>query len=196
MTRILLIRHALTDSAGICLTGRLPGVHLNEEGRKQAQQLARKLESDLLSAIYCSPLERAVETATPLAEAMGLELKISEYFTEIDFGEWTNLTIVELRNNQSFRNFNSFRSSVRIPGGEMMPEAQLRMIRGIEEICRNHKEESVAIVCHADMIKSAVAYYAGISLDMMGRIEISPASVSIVEIYDQTVRIIKVNQTF
>jgi probable phosphomutase (TIGR03848 family) len=196
MTRVLLIRHALTNSTGIRLTGRLPGVHLNEEGRKQAQLLAWKLASESLSAIYSSPLERAVETATPFAEVMGLELKISENFAEIDFGEWTNLTIDELRNNHLFKKFNSFRSSLRIPGGEMMPEAQLRMIRGIEEICRNNPEKTIAIVSHADTIKSVIAYYAGISLDMMGRIEISPASVSIVEIYDQTVRIIKVNQTF
>jgi broad specificity phosphatase PhoE len=196
MTRILLIRHALTDSAGIRLTGRLPGIHLNEEGKIQAQILARKLQGDPLSAIWCSPLERAVETATPLADLKGFELTISENFTEIDFGEWTNLTIDELRNNQSFTNFNSFRSSSRIPGGELMAEAQLRMIRGIEEICNNNRNQIVAVVSHADMIKSAIAFYAGISLDMIGRIGISPASVSIVEIYEETVRIVKVNQTF
>jgi broad specificity phosphatase PhoE len=196
MTRILLIRHALTDSAGIRLTGRLPGVHLNEAGKIQAQVLSRKLYGEPLSAIWSSPLERAVETAEPLAELQGLELTISEYFTEIDFGEWTNLTIDELRNNQSFRNFNSFRSSSRIPGGELMAEAQLRMVRGIEEICRNNHEKTIAIVSHADMIKSVIAYYAGISLDLMGRIEISPASVSIVELYGETARIIKINQTF
>jgi broad specificity phosphatase PhoE len=196
MTRILLIRHALTDSAGIRLTGRLPGVHLNEAGKIQAQVLSRKLYGEPLSAIWSSPLERAVETAEPLAELQGLELTISEYFTEIDFGEWTNLTIDELRNNQSFRNFNSFRSSSRIPGGELMAEAQLRMVRGIEEICRNNHEKTIAIVSHADMIKSVIAFYAGISLDMMDRIEISPASVSIVELYGETARIIKINQTF
>jgi broad specificity phosphatase PhoE len=196
MTRILLIRHALTDSAGIRLTGRLPGVHLNEAGKIQAQVLSRKLYGEPLSAIWSSPLERAVETAEPLAELQGLELTISEYFTEIDFGEWTNLTIDELRNNQSFRNFNSFRSSSRIPGGELMAEAQLRMVRGIEEICRNNHEKTIAIVSHADMIKSVIAFYAGISLDMMDRIEISPASVSILEVYGETARIIKVNQTF
>jgi broad specificity phosphatase PhoE len=196
MTRILLIRHALTDSAGIRLTGRLAGVHLNEAGKIQAQVLSRKLYGEPLSAIWSSPLERAVETAEPLAELQGLELTISEYFTEIDFGEWTNLTIDELRNNQSFRNFNSFRSSSRIPGGELMAEAQLRMVRGIEELCRNNREKTIAIVSHADMIKSVIAFYAGISLDMMSRIEISPASVSIVELYGETARIIKVNQTF
>jgi broad specificity phosphatase PhoE len=196
MTGIILIRHALTDSAGKRLTGRLPGVHLNEIGLKQAQFLSINLRNEPISAIYSSPLERAVETAKPIAEALGLELTISEYFTEIDFGEWTNLAIDELRNNQSFRNFNFFRSSARIPGGELMAEAQLRMVRGIEEICRNNRGKTIAIVSHADIIKSAIAYYAGISLDLMGRIEISPASVSVVEIYDQTVRIIKVNQTF
>jgi probable phosphomutase (TIGR03848 family) len=196
MTGIILIRHALTDSAGKRLTGRLPGVHLNEIGLKQAQFLSINLRNEPISAIYSSPLERAVETAKPIAEALGLELTISEYFTEIDFGEWTNQAIDELRNNQSFRNFNLFRSSARIPGGELMAEAQLRMVRGIEEICRNNPDQIVAVVSHAGMIKSMIAYYAGISLDMMDRIEISPASVSIVEIYDQTARIIKVNQTY
>ena len=76
-----------------------------------------------------------------------------------------------------------------------MLEAQLRMITGLEKLRARHRNETIAVVGHSDLIKAAVAYYAGIHLDMFQRIEISPASISIIEIYDETARILVVNDT-
>src|SRR5687767_1544713 len=92
-TRFLLIRHATTDTVGKRLAGRLPGVSLNEAGRAQAQQLAARLAGLPVAAIYSSPLERAVETARPLAQGLQLETAVCEAFLELDFGEWTNSTL-------------------------------------------------------------------------------------------------------
>jgi probable phosphoglycerate mutase len=74
-----------------------------------------------------------------------------------------------------------------------MPEAQARFITAMQKLYSKHPGEIVAIVSHADMIKAAVTYYAGIHLDLFQRIEISPASVSIIEVYDETARIVLVN---
>jgi probable phosphomutase (TIGR03848 family) len=195
MTRFLLIRHATNDMVGKRLTGRMAGIHLNEAGILQAHELGERLAGLPVTAIYSSPLERAVETALPVARSLGLELVIWEDFSEINFGEWTGCTFEELARIPRFEQFNTFRSFTRIPGGEWMPEAQMRMISGIEKLCLLHAGRTVAIVSHADMIKAVLAYYAGIHLDLFQRIEISPASVNIVEIYNETARILLLNHT-
>lgn len=195
MTRFLLIRHALTDAVGKRFTGRAKGVSLNEEGQGQAGHLANRLAHLPVRAIYSSPLERALETAEPVAKTHHLQIIASDHFLEIDFGEWTNRSFEELQSNSQFQRFNSFRSGTRIPGGEAMLEAQSRMITGLQKLCIQHPHELVAVISHADLIKSAVTYYAGIHLDLFHRIEISPASVSIVEIYNETARVLLVNDT-
>lgn len=195
MTKFLLIRHATNDTVGHRLAGRQPGVNLNEEGQGQAQSLARRLAGLPLAGIYSSPLERTLQTAEILGEKLSMKPQVWEDFLEIDFGEWTNRTFEELQPDQQFQRFNTFRSSTRIPGGELMPEAQTRMLRGINRLCNQHPQEMVAIVSHSDLIKSALAYYAGIPLDLFQRIEISPASVSILEVHELTARILLVNHT-
>ncbi|MBE7171325.1 MAG: histidine phosphatase family protein [Williamsia sp.] len=195
MTKFLLIRHALTDSVGRSLSGRAPGVYLNAAGREQAQELAARLSHLPVAAIYSSPLERALETALPIEERLHCPTRINEDFLEIQFGDWTNKSFQELDIQLSFQRFNSFRSATRIPAGELMAEAQLRMIRGLEKLRLQHAGQLVAVISHSDLIKATIAYYAGIHLDLFQRIEISPASVSILEIGDDAARIILLNHT-
>lgn len=195
MTKLLLIRHALTDAVGQRLSGRTPGVPLNMEGRAQAQKLAERLAAVPLAAIYSSPLERALQTAAPLAQRHQLEPLVSDDFLEIDFGHWTNRSFQELAGEPDFQRFNSFRSHTRIPGGELMLEAQARMVAGLGRLCAQHPGATVAVVSHADMLKAAVAHYAGIPLDLFQRLEISPASVSGLEIFEETARLLFLNDT-
>lgn len=193
MTRFLLIRHAMNDAVGKRLAGRMDGVHLNGQGRAQAQELAGRLAGLSITAVYSSPLHRALETAAPLAASLRLETLVDKDLLEIDFGLWTNAAYEDLQKQLRFQRFNTFRSGTAIPGGEFMAEAQLRIVRSLNKLCDKHPGETVAAVSHADMIKAAIAYYAGIHLDMFHRIEISPASVSIVEIGPDTARILLVN---
>lgn len=193
MTRFLLIRHANTDAVGKFLTGRNSGVHLNEIGRGQAQDLALRLAGLPFTAVYSSPLERAVQTAEPIATTLHLPTMVCDDFLELDFGEWTGKSFEELGSRREFQVFNSFRSSTLIPGGESMAEAQARIIRGIQKLRAKHPGQTVAVVSHADLIKSALMFFAGMPLDLFQRIEISPASVSIVEVYEETARIVLLN---
>jgi probable phosphoglycerate mutase len=195
MIKFLLIRHATTDTVGKTLAGRMAGVHLNGEGQEQAQRLAGRLTHLPIAAIYSSPLERAIETADPLAKSLQLQTILLDDFLEMDFGEWTNCSIEELKSDLQFQRFNSFRSCSGIPGGETMLEAQARIITGLQTLSIKHRDEIVAVVSHADLIKAAVAFYAGIHLDLFHRIEISPASVSVLELYDDTARILQLNYT-
>lgn len=195
MTHFLLIRHATTDAVGKRLVGRTPGIHLNETGQAQAQELASRLVDLPVAAIYSSPLERTMETAEIIAKPLHLEVVACNNFLEIDFGDWMNVKLEELIKLPHFQYFNTFRSSTRIPGGELMLEAQNRIVTGLEQLRHQHLNEIVAIVSHSDMIKAALAYYMGMPIDLMQRIEISPASVSMITIYHETARILRINDT-
>jgi probable phosphoglycerate mutase len=80
--------------------------------------------------------------------------------------------------------YNQFRSGTRAPGGEMMLQVQTRVVLEMDRIRAERRGASVAIVSHGDAIKAAVMHYAGIAIDLLHRIEISPASVSVLEIAD------------
>src|SRR5215212_658666 len=117
MTRFLFIRHGAHDLLFNRIAGLQADVHINEAGRKQAEQLATRLSRLPIDAIYSGPLERARETAEPLCRALNLPLQIAEEFTEIDPGEWVNRTFAELNDISGWSDFNSFRSCTTAPGG-------------------------------------------------------------------------------
>src|SRR2546430_15512484 len=108
---------------GKTLAGRKSGVHLNKPGQEQAIRLAQKLAGAGLTNILSSPLERAIETAQPLATALGLQIQNKDAFNELDFGDWTGQTFVQLAEEQSWKTWNASRSTSRAPHGEMMIEA-------------------------------------------------------------------------
>ena len=96
MTLLLLIRHGENDFMQRRLTGRTAGISLNAKGRQQAQTLADALTHAPIKAIYASPLERAVETAQPLALAHGLEIQIRPALIEVDYGRFQGRTYKQL----------------------------------------------------------------------------------------------------
>lgn len=197
MTTFLLIRHADTDFVGSRIAGWMTGVHLTQGGRQQAARLAERLSHAGIQAIYSSPLERAMETAAAIACGTGMEIISRAELGEIQFGEWTGLTFEELDRIPAWRRFNSFRGGTRILGGESMLEVQARIVGELERLGTAHPGQIIGVVSHGDVIKAAIAYYAGISLDLLQRLEISPASVSEVRVHaDAPPQIMSVNQSF
>lgn len=184
MAIFLLIRHGNTDMVGRVLTGRTPGIHLNEEGRAQAESLALRLAGIPLTCICSSPLTRTRETAAPIAQRKGLTVEIHEGLTEIDTGEWTGTPISDMSGSPEWEHFNFFRTGTRIPGGETILEIQKRMVDEVENLRRRNPEGVFALVSHADPIKTVLAYYLGLPLDFWSRIAISPASVSVLSVND------------
>lgn len=172
--RLLLIRHAHHDYIGKAIAGWLPGVSLSEFGRRQAAALPKRLDRAQISAIYSSPLERALETAAPLAAALGLEVEIRDGLREMNFGEFTGQTMVELDRTPVWHRFNLSRSNTRAPGGELMLETQARMVAELERIRYENHGGVAAVFSHGEAIRAAVMHYAGIPLDLYERIEIYP----------------------
>jgi probable phosphoglycerate mutase len=182
MTTFALIRHGSHDLLRHTIVGRAPGVGLGPEGIRQAEALAERFERCPFQALYSSPLERARATAAPLASRLGLEVQIAAELNEVDFGAWTNRTLADLHDLEEWRRFNLFRSGSRIPDGESMIEVQARMLRLLERLGAAHPHQALALISHGDVIKATLAYFLGVPLDLFARIEISPASVSIVRI--------------
>ncbi len=179
MNRLLLIRHALNDWMGKRIAGWTPGISLNEKGREQAARLAQWLEPVPLEAVYSSPLERAVETAEPIADSHQLELAIREAIGESRYGELDGKPIEEIFKTDLWEKWRLHPSRTRFPGAETTYEVQVRVVEQLEQMLKEHPEGNIAVVTHADPIRVAVAHYIGLPLDLVGRLWVSPASVTV-----------------
>ena len=179
MNRLLLIRHALNDWVGKRIAGWTPGISLNEEGRKQATRLAEWLEPVPLEAVYASPLERTVETAEPIAKSHGLAVQLRDSLGETRYGQLDGKTVQDVMETDLWEKFRACPSRTRFPGAETLYEVQVRVVGELEEILQDHPKGNIAVVTHADPVRVAVAHYIGLPLDLVGRIWVSPASVTI-----------------
>ncbi len=182
MTVFLLIRHGSNDMiAKNTIAGRSPGVHLNARGRREADGLAEAIAPIDLDAVYSSPMERTVETAQPIAAKKGLTVHQMQEINEVDLGRWTGCRFDELSDDPQWQAYNASRSGTRIPGGEIALEVQLRMVLALERLRDRHPDGTLALVSHADPIRTAVAHCLNMPLDAILRFRIDPASVSVVE---------------
>jgi broad specificity phosphatase PhoE len=193
MTRLIFIRHAATDCSQDRLAGRNADVHLSADGKVQGKRLAHGLRQQRIGRIYSSPQPRARETAQFLAELFGETVRIAPEIDEIDFGAWTGRTFEELREIAQWREFNLARSCTRIPNGDLMVEVQARVLALIERLCGRHPTMTLALVSHADVIRVALAHCLGMPLDLLLRLEVSPASISIVAMERYGPRVLCIN---
>ncbi len=118
-----------------------------------------------------------------------------EELGEIRLGEWQGLTIQELDQRDDWKRFNTFRSGTPAPGGELMLETQARMVRQLLQLRQKHPTGTVAVVSHGDPLRAVLAFFLGIPLDFVLRFEISPASVSVVQLHEWGARVLCINHT-
>lgn len=195
MTLLLFVRHGTTDLTGKRLYGRSPGVHLSEDGRRQAEAVARRLTPVRPTALYTSPIDRCTETAAAIAEACGLQAVRVPDLAEIDYGRFTGRSFASLARTRLWRRLHRVPSGVRFPDGETLNEAQARMVSALEAIAGRHPRGRVAVVSHADPICMALAHYAGLHIDLFMRLQVSPGSVSAVRVEDAGLKVLMVNDT-
>jgi probable phosphomutase (TIGR03848 family) len=177
---ILLVRHGTTPTTGKMLPGRAPGLHLAEKGRAQANVVAERIGAmeKRPTAIYASPLERTRETAAPIASAFGLRVRTARGLIEADVGTWTEKSLSRLSKTKEWGKVQRWPSGFRFPGGESFAEMSMRSMDAVLGLVADHPGETIVAVSHADPIKAIVAASAGIPLDLMQRVVISPCSIS------------------
>ncbi len=178
-TLVLLVRHGTTGTTGKVLPGRAPGLHLADSGLAQADAAAARVAMlKRVDAVYSSPLERARETAAPIARARGLRVRIERGLLECDFGDWTGAELKALAKLPEWATVQRYPSGFRFPNGESFVEMAARVRTAVATLAARHAGGVVVAVSHADPIKAVVADALGTHLDLFQRIVISPCSVT------------------
>lgn len=193
---MLLIRHGATPTTGKVLPGRAPGLHLSDLGRAQAEITAEWVGAlGTVRAVYSSPMERARETARPIARACGLRVRGAAGLNECDFGDWTGRQITTLARRKAWQIVQRAPSMFTFPRGESFAGMQLRLTGAIADLCRKHPGETIVAVSHADPIKAAAAAALGTPLDLFQRILVSPCSITAIRYAQTGPMVLAVNST-
>jgi probable phosphoglycerate mutase len=195
-TLALFVRHGRTPTTGAVLPGRAKGLHLADEGTKQAEAAAERIAAlKNVTAVYASPLERTRETAAPIAAALGLKVQTDKGLLECDFGEWTGKELKALMKLPEWATVQRYPSGFRFPGGESFAEMQARITGAASRLAAAHPGERIVLVSHADPIKAAVASALGTHLDLFQRIVINPCSVTAIAYGATGPAVLTVNST-
>ncbi|MDP4195664.1 MAG: histidine phosphatase family protein [Bacteroidota bacterium] len=193
MTNFLLIRHGNSEAVKF-VPGRMPEVHLSDSGREQVKNLATRISSFQIDLIFSSPLQRTMETAEAIASKIHKKIEALENLLEIDVGQWTGKTFLELEDDILWKKYHSLRSFTRIPSGESFLEVQKRMIFELDRLKNQHPNKSIAIVSHGDPIRSVVSYFLGVPVDFSSRIVIDTASLSMISISENSAKVQFINK--
>jgi probable phosphomutase (TIGR03848 family) len=188
---VLLVRHGHSSANGEgILAGRLPGIHLTERGREQAAQLADRFADLPVARVVSSPLERCLETAVPLAAAVGVVVTVDDDLQECAYGAWTGRPISDLAKDPLWATVQDDPESARFPDDDRYAAESLRDMsdRVVAAVRRHEAEVKQAsgdsalwvAVTHGDLLKAVLADATGAGLARFQRYTADPASVSVV----------------
>ncbi len=201
MTLVVLVRHAhsIANGSGI-LAGRAEGVPLSPVGKKQANELARRLGTIPIKSLRSSPLERCEQTISPWLRKMvkanpNLRVEIDEDLSEVDYGEWTGRKLRTLSKEALWRQVQEVPSQVTFPEGESLAAMQERAMRAVERGLAKRGKGHVILVSHGDVLKSIIAASLDMHLDEFQRIVVDPASVSILDYSQPKPRLVLMNDS-
>lgn len=200
MTTVLLVRHGLTATTGQVLTGRTPGISLDERGRAQAKALAERLARVPLAAVVTSPLERCQQTAEAITAARGgvPGLVTDDRVGECRYGDWTGKPLRELEKDPLWPVVQAHPSAVRFPGadGESMLDMQHRAVSAVREWNRELGKDASYVICsHGDVIKAIVADSLGLHLDQCQRVVADPCSLTVIRYTPLRPFLLRLNDT-
>jgi probable phosphomutase (TIGR03848 family) len=200
VTLVLLVRHGLTAATGTVLTGRTPGIPLDDRGRTQAATLAARLASVPLDAIITSPVERCWQTAEALASAQGglPPVTADERVSECRYGDWTGKPLKALAKEPLWRVVQAHPSAVRFPGadGESMLDMQHRAVSAVRDWNARLGKDAAYVICsHGDVIKAVITDSLGMHLDMCQRIQVDPCSLTVIRYTPLRPFLIRMNDT-
>ena len=199
MSTLLLVRHGLTAQTGPVLTGRTPGVHLDERGQKQAAAVAERIAALPVTAIVTSPLERCTDTAGFIRDAQqaagrDLQWHVDERIIECGYGSWTGRPIKELTKDPVWKIVQTQPSAARFPDGEAMTDVSARAVAAIRDWDARLGADAIWVACsHGDVIKAILADALGLHLDQFQRIVVDPCSVSVVRYTDTRPYVLRSN---
>jgi probable phosphoglycerate mutase len=186
-TRIYLIRHGATVLSAEDRFAGATDVDLSDEGRAQVRALALRLADDRITAVYCSPLKRTIETATLIATPHRLTPILRDGLREINHGRWESLqrSEVETRFPEEYAAWEEDPFIYAPQDGESGLSVMARALPVIREIVLNHAGENVAVVSHKATIRLIVSSLLG--FDPRGyrdRLDQAPACLNVLDFKD------------
>jgi probable phosphomutase (TIGR03848 family) len=196
MSTVVLVRHGLTALTGPVLAGRSADVHLDDRGRAQAENLARRMAALPLAAVVTSPLERCVETVDAImaAQQAAPQRHVDERLIECGYGDWTGRALKELTRDPLWKLVQMQPSAVRFPNGESLSQVAARAVHAVRDWDARLGAEALWVACsHGDVIKAVLADALGLHLDQFQRIVVDPCSTSIVRYTDSRPYVMRVN---
>lgn len=182
MTTFFFVRHGVTSHTGHKLSGWMPDIPLNDEGRRQAEAAADHLSGVSFKAVYSSPIDRCYETAKIVAARHSLKVLKDDALGEVDYGKWTDRSLRSLMRTKLWTTVQRWPAAMRFPEGETLRGVQARAVDAIEDLKEAHPKGSVCCVSHGDVIKLVLAHYLGVHIDLYQRIVVGPASTSVVSL--------------
>ena len=188
-TTVVLVRHGVTKhTSAKRFSGGLGGDNppLSEEGRDQVRAVADWLAplADRVAAVVASPVRRTRESAEIIAERLGLPVVEEPGFAEMEFGAWDGLTFTEVAERDR-AGLDAWLGAVDVApdGGESFRTVEKRVLDGLERLLADHAGRSVVVVSHVTPIKTLVAHAVDAPLDAVFRMELTPASVSVLSFF-------------
>jgi broad specificity phosphatase PhoE len=193
--RVLIARHGETEWN---LSRRFQG-HLDspltKRGREQAQRLATRLTAESIAAVYSSDLGRALQTATPVAAGLGLEVVTSPLLREIDCGAWTGRFKDDLAREdpQAIQRYRITPSLHRMPGGESLADVQLRGTAFLEQAQSQDFDRPIVVITHHIVVETMLARALGLELsELWLKIPTGNCFLSELEVLDNELRALTV----
>jgi broad specificity phosphatase PhoE len=181
VSRLLLIRHAepQEDARGRCY-GTLD-VGLSPAGQERAARLAAALAGSAVDVVYSSPRTRALETAAPIAHALGLEPLVDDDLRELDFGDFEGRLYDEIAQSEPelYRTWMETPTRVQFPGGETYADLRVRAVRAFDRIRSRHA--TALVVAHGGVLRAGFAEWLRIPDEAIFRVDQPYGAVSCVE---------------
>jgi len=186
-TRLYLVRHGATPLTAEDRFSGAENVHLSEEGRTQVIHLAERLADDQIEAVYCSPLDRTLETANLIAKPHGLTPIPRDGLREISHGHWEGLSRkeVEERFAGEYAAWEADPFTFAPEGAESGISVLARALPVIREVVINHQDGNILVVSHKATLRLIISSLLG--FDARGyrdRLDQAPACLNVLDFKD------------
>ena len=198
MVKVILVRHGETEWNRLRrIQGGNSDTQLNQRGRKQAESLALRLKQEEIQAIYSSPLQRAQDTARAIVGYHQLPVGVEPSLKEIEVGELEGVSIAEVGKHlsQLLTMHSQGEELPKMPGGESLTDLQQRVWSTIQRPVAWHRDGVLVVVSHYFSILTIVCSVLNLPLTQIGKLRLSPGSISIVTFDEQATRLILFNDT-
>lgn len=194
---LVIVRHGQTQWNNARIFRGRRNVPLNKSGEREALSIANRLSETKLDAVVSSPLSRASQTAHAIALAQSKPVQTSEALTDIDFGAWEGLSLVEAQRRfpREYEVWKRRPDMANIPGAETLADVRARLGTVLNDVYEESGNASVAFVTHGSIIKILLCMFLGVDNSCFWRIKQDNAAINVVAYRKETSKLFLVNDT-